>query len=98
MVTLYYFMSSLVSRSGASNTREMNLMEHQGPEEATKVLRGLEHLSHEHSQRKLGLFGLEDAPGRPNSLPVPKGGYKTAGEGLLAKAGGDGRRGNTALR
>ncbi|GAB0186146.1 hypothetical protein GRJ2_001079900 [Grus japonensis] len=61
-----------------------------------KLIRGLEHLSCEDRLRELGLFSLEKAPGRPyrRSLPVPKGAYRKAGEGLFMKECSDRTRGN----
>lgn len=76
-----------MSRSGASNTRDE--LDGANPEE---VLREVEHPCHGYRLGKLGLSSLQNAPGRPSSLAVPKG---TAGEGLLARAGSDRRRGNS---
>ncbi|KAK4811231.1 hypothetical protein QYF61_022128 [Mycteria americana] len=66
-----------------------------GPEEATKMIRGMEHLSYEDRLRQLGLFSLEKAPGRPySSLPVLKGAYKKDGDRLFSRACSDRTRGN----
>jgi len=44
---------------------------------ATKIIRGMKHLSSEEGLRELGLFSLEKAPGRPDcSLSVLKGGLQ----------------------
>jgi len=66
------------------------------PEEATKMIRGLEHLSCEGRLKELGLFSLEKAAGRPyNSLPVPEGAYKKAGETLFMRDCSDSMRGSS---
>jgi len=62
-----------------------------GPEEATKMIRGLEHLCCEERLRA-GAVQLkeEKAPGRPYcGLPVPEGAYKKAGEGLFTRVWSD---------
>ncbi|KAK4806790.1 hypothetical protein QYF61_005586 [Mycteria americana] len=61
---------------GPQYRKDMDLLE-QVQRRATKVVRGLEHLSSEERLRELGLFqpGEEKAPGRPYcSLSVIKGG------------------------
>ena len=63
---------------------------------ATKMIRGLEHLSYEERLRMLGLFSLENAAGRPYcSLPVLKGVYRKDGNNLFSKDCCDRTRSNS---
>ncbi|KFV76989.1 hypothetical protein N307_13857, partial [Dryobates pubescens] len=64
---------------------------------ATRMSRGLEHLSYEDRLRELGLFSLEKRRLQGDLIVAfqdLKGAYKKAGEGLLRIAGSDRTRGN----
>jgi len=74
----------------------MDLLE-QVQRKATKMIRGLEHLSYEERLIELGLFSLEER--RPQgdliaAFQYLKGAYKKAGEGIFTRAWSDRRRGN----
>jgi len=68
-----------------------------GPQDATKVMRGMEHLCYEERLRELGLFSLQKRRLWRDLTPAfqyLKGGYKKAGEGLFTRAWSDRTRGN----
>ncbi|GAB0205607.1 hypothetical protein GRJ2_003026300 [Grus japonensis] len=79
---------------GPQYRRDMDLLE-RVQRRATKMIKGLEHLSCEGRMNELGLFSLEKTLGRPYcNLPVPKGAYRKGGEGLFTRASTDRTRGN----
>ncbi|GAB0176000.1 hypothetical protein GRJ2_000065200 [Grus japonensis] len=81
---------------GPQYRRDMELLE-RVQRRATKLIRGLEHLSYEDRLRELGLFSLEKRrlQGTSNcGFPVPEGAYRKAGEGLFTRAWSDRTRGN----
>ena len=64
---------------------------------ATKLIRGLEHLSYEDRLRELGLFSLEEGRSQEDiivAFQYLKGAYKKSGEGLVTRAWSDRTRGN----
>jgi len=64
---------------------------------ATKMIRGLEHLSYERRLRELGLFSLEKRRLQGDlivAFQYLKEAYRKAGEGLFTRARSDGTRGN----
>ena len=56
------------------------------PEEAMRMIRGLEHLSYGDRLRQLGLFHPEKAPKKTLGLPVPTEAYRRAGMGFFTRA------------
>jgi len=68
-----------------------------GPEEAMKMIRGLEHLSYEDRLRELGLFSLEKRRLRGDltaAFQCLKGAYEDDGDRLFSRACSDSPRGN----
>ncbi|GAB0190490.1 hypothetical protein GRJ2_001514300 [Grus japonensis] len=81
---------------GPQHKKDMELLE-RVQRRATKLTRGLEHLSSEDRLRELGLFSLEKRRHWGDlivAFQYLKGAYKKAGEGLVTRACTDRTRGN----
>ncbi|GAB0190068.1 mitochondrial enolase superfamily member 1 [Grus japonensis] len=81
---------------GPQDKKDMDLLK-QVQRRATKMIRGLEHFSHEDRLRELGLFSLEKRSLQGDlraAFQYLKGAYRKAGEGLFTRACSDRARSN----
>ncbi|GAB0177232.1 hypothetical protein GRJ2_000188400 [Grus japonensis] len=85
-----------IQLQGPQHRKDMELLE-RVQRRATKMIRGLEHLSYEDRLRELGLFSLEKRRLQGDlivAFQYLKGAYKKAGEGLFIRECSDRTRGN----